>query len=488
MIQAVRDDIKNIISNQKKSDNPALLFHRLCSGIDEPDNNKSEEKKAVIDKFISYYPPSIADPYAEKIHIYQHAFKEWKHYLKTDPQIIFFRLQTCSPLVIGLGEQNVHEFGITLQHPWSTPVIPGSAIKGVISTYAHNYGGPNWHKGALADKKNGLTPISGKSALSLFGGINEKDDTFAGSVDFFPAWWVPDNAKPFIKDIITLHNKSYYQGDGWPNGTDSPLPNSFVVMQPGESFLFAIKGPKQWTATAADVLKQAAANQGFGAKTRVGYGHFDNKTMEELVAEVPFLDDNALAEKYQNRKDMEVFSSAFRKAAINRTFNTENLRDLFLRYRPTTLFLLDLEKKGAKLSWKNINKIYQRYKSRLNTNRVVPDLITKIRIVKLCDQHSPDNPPAWLETMFHEVKLFQQILETAEPEQNLLQELNPDAHELLLDKKDDQIVSFITNWTLSKPTKEDFLDAIQNNPALKQCEDKEEDIILRKFLCDELNN
>jgi len=314
--------------------------------------------------------------------------------------------------------------------------------------------------------------------LSLFGGINENDDAFAGTVDFFSAWWVPDNPKPFIKDIITLHNKSYYQGDGWPNGTDSPLPNSFVVMQPGESFLFAIKGPKQWTATAADVLKQAAANQGFGAKTRVGYGHFDWKTMEELAVEIPFLDDNSLAKEYQNRNNMEIFSSAFRKAAINRDFNTEDLRDLFLRYRPATLLCLDLKQIGLNLNWRNISNFYRQYQNRLNTNSVVSDLIAKMEIVNLCVQHLPDNPPDWWKIMFHEVELFQQILTTETPEQILLQDLNPDAHELLIDKDDDVIVSIVNEWTLDKPTKEDFLDAIQNHPSLQRHkEDQEEDKI-----------
>ncbi len=42
---------------------------------------------------------------------------------------------TMGRMVIGLGGENVLETGITLHHTYGTPLIPGTALKGLASHY-----------------------------------------------------------------------------------------------------------------------------------------------------------------------------------------------------------------------------------------------------------------------------------------------------------------------------------------------------------------
>jgi len=438
MIQAVRNDVKTIISHQQKPDNPALLFDRLCPGIDEPRNKESEQKEKVINKLITYYPSNISNTGVEDMHIYWYAFNQWCRYLQDNPKIIFFSMETCSPMVIGLGDQNVHEFGITLQLPWGTPVIPGTAVKGVGSGFAHKEGGENWHKGALANQTNSLSPVSGEGALNLFGGIDEKDKTFAGTVDFLPAWWVPDNAQPFIKDITTSHNRSYYQGgENWPDGTDSPMPNPFIVLQPGECFLFALKGPEEWTETAAAIVKKAAAKHGFGAKTRVGYGRFEIKTMEEFSQEIPGLNAEDLAKIYQTKKHIRSLSIAFQEAAINRDFE-EILTDLFEAYRPETLLWSKLEALPDNPKWGKIKNLYESYQHLFSVHDTFLDQTAKENIYNFCLKHAPKEIPQWVNRF------------------------KPNAHELLADKDVKAIENLLDKRTSLEPTYAEFISAIKH--------------------------
>lgn len=447
MIQAVRNDLRAITNRLDKPENLSLLFDRFCSHIDEPKNKELSQKENVIEKLITYYPNSISGSNTGEMHVYQYAFNQWCRYLQEDPSILFFTLQTCSPMVVGSGDQNVHEFGITLQLPWATPVIPGTAVKGVASAFAHHHGDITWQKHPSADQVDAPLLESGSAALKLFGGADENDNALAGAVDFLPAWWVPDNPKPFIKDIITVHNRNYYQtGENWPDGTDSPLPNSFVVIQPGESFLFALKGPENWTDTAAQIIKLAASKQGFGAKTRVGYGLFEDRSLEELAAEIPDLDDHSLADMYHTKKHIKLLSSAFQKAAMNRNYQ-DVLRELFLAYRPETVFWMALNQLQNP-NWNNIRNTYQQYCGRLEALATALDPVVKTNIYQFCFGYAPRPMPQWLN------------------------DLAPNANELLAGKTADEISMFLKNWNAPSPTIEEFRAVVEQMDGL-DADDKE---------------
>jgi len=427
MIQAVRDDLKALLPSGPR-DNLSLLFNRLCLKIDE-----GKETGAKDDAL-----GNLVRGYSEKTYkLYSHAFRSWQRDLENDPAVVSFTMITSAPLVVGVGEQNVHEFGITLQTPWATPVIPGSAVKGVASTFAHSSGGGDWHKGILADSKNGLSAVSGKHALSLFGGLDEGDIAFAGLVDFFPAWWMPTSKSPFMEDIINVHNRNYYQGGAWPDGTDSPVPNKFIVIKPGESFLFALRGPADWAELSKKILQQAAEHQGFGAKTRLGYGRLMYcKSDTELCADIPGFSNQELAvffAKHHNNRNM---IPALKQEVETRDYAPE-LKKLFRQFQPVTCFLADL-KEIAKPDWKNIKNMYDsQYKKSLKSIELDPGQSDVREVYKFCRNYVPDPMPDWL-------KRFA-----------------PTAMDFLAGKNADEILDFLGSWEQAEPTLNDFVDVIR---------------------------
>ena len=173
-----------------------------------------------------------------------------------------FRATTQGRMVIGLGAKGVVEAGIRLDRTWGVPVLPGSALKGLAAAAAHQLTeekNPRWKKGGKGDLHAALFGTSDGSGL----------------VEFLDAWWVPGDKLPFELDVITVHHQRYYQGSEAPDGTESPVPNSFLSVA-GASFLVALQ-PRpgvdaRWVDAAASLLKQGLARLGIGAKTSSGYG------------------------------------------------------------------------------------------------------------------------------------------------------------------------------------------------------------------------
>ncbi|GAB4282002.1 MAG: hypothetical protein Kow0080_35790 [Candidatus Promineifilaceae bacterium] len=165
-------------------------------------------------------------------------------------------------LTIGLGRASVIETGITLHHTYGVPVIPGSALKGLASSYAHQYlDNTIWAKG--------------KPAHTTLFGTQER----AGGVVFYDALPLPkekgEQQWELEPDVITVHHPAYYRGEDKPPADwDSPNPVSFISVT--GTFLVAIvpdsPNMQGWEEVAYGILRQALDELGVGAKTSSGYG------------------------------------------------------------------------------------------------------------------------------------------------------------------------------------------------------------------------
>jgi CRISPR-associated protein Cmr6 len=117
----------------------------------------------------------------------------------------------------------------------------------------------------------------------------------AGLVAFHDALYVPDSItdnKPFAADVLTVHQKGYYDSSGKsaPNDYDSPNPVAFLTARPGARLLFALSGPADWTELAEKLLRDALARWGVGGKTSAGYGRLgvpDRRTTAGATAATP---------------------------------------------------------------------------------------------------------------------------------------------------------------------------------------------------------
>ena len=200
-----------------------------------------------------------------------------------------------SRLLIGHGNASGAEIGLTVHRTWGVPVLPGSALKGLLAHYIDAvYGGNDtgdatrapWQGPVWEGQKLVRPPGAGFAALfgtTLAEPDAENKQLGAGLVTFHDALYEPESIKdnrPFARDVLTVHQKSYYDHQNssrpepapWPTDWDDPVPVGFITVRPGAEFLLALTGPQEWCTCARDLLKQALAEWGVGGKTSAGYG------------------------------------------------------------------------------------------------------------------------------------------------------------------------------------------------------------------------
>ena len=234
---------------------------------------------------------------------YEHAFKRWKaSFSATGDRCT--ELTLVSRLLIGHGNASAIDVGLMVHHTWGVPVIPGSALKGLVAHYVDATYGPvepgkkPWeqhdderarvdYQGVTWNRRR-IERGPGAIYRALFGAPDAREDATmrergfeagaaAGLVTFHDALYVPgsipDN-KPFAADVLTVHQKGYYDSSGQspPNDYDSPNPVAFLTVRPKCRLLLALSGPSEWTELAAQLLADALKNWGVGGKTAAGYG------------------------------------------------------------------------------------------------------------------------------------------------------------------------------------------------------------------------
>ena len=234
---------------------------------------------------------------------YVHGFERWKaSFSNAGDRLAELTLE--SRLLVGHGNASAIDVGLTVHHTWGVPVIPGSALKGLVAHYVDATYGPTesgrkpWeqqgdervradYQGVTWNRRR-IERGPGAVYRALFGSPDARDDATmrengfeagaaAGLVTFHDALYVPGSLagnKPFAADVLTVHQKGYYDslGQNLPNDYDSPNPVAFLTVRPKCRFLLALSGPSEWTELAAQLLADALRNWGVGGKTAAGYG------------------------------------------------------------------------------------------------------------------------------------------------------------------------------------------------------------------------
>ncbi|HZO75959.1 MAG TPA: type III-B CRISPR module RAMP protein Cmr6 [Ktedonobacteraceae bacterium] len=195
------------------------------------------------------------------------------------------RTTTTGRLIVGLGMESVLETGIALHHTYGVPYLPGSALKGLTTSYMQR----------IREK---LKPAGEQADAAAYEQINQAykvifgDTDDAGYITFFDALYIPGtgyNGQPLHPDIITVHHQEYYQhgSKAAPADWDSPIPVPFLSAT--GSYLVALAAPdikaasdtkegserEQWLSSAGSLLRAALKHMGIGAKTSSGYGRMD---------------------------------------------------------------------------------------------------------------------------------------------------------------------------------------------------------------------
>lgn len=190
--------------------------------------------------------------------IYADFYRRWEQAMHHVGETSLYqaKLQTNSPILVGMGAKSVSEVGLTLHRTYGTPYLPGSSLKGLAASFARNRLDPGqWGPDSAAYR-------------ILFGDTDE-----AGYVVFHDAQMVPGSARSgdLQVDTVTVHHKAYYEGKNKPPADwDSPVPVPMLVCTC--DFTVALSGPAEWRKAAADILRHALAEEGIGSKTSSGYG------------------------------------------------------------------------------------------------------------------------------------------------------------------------------------------------------------------------
>lgn len=181
-------------------------------------------------------------------------------------------LQLTGRMIVGLGNESVLETSVALHRVYGVPYIPGSALKGLAASYAHQNLGPDWR-------------TEGAFHKLVFGA----QDT-AGYITFHDALLIPERPQmPLHQEIMTVHHSDYY-GDGSnapPADWDSPVPIMFLSAS--GRYLVALSAAPELAnvvTQAFTILAWALETEGVGAKTSSGYGRgVFEKSADDLAQE-----------------------------------------------------------------------------------------------------------------------------------------------------------------------------------------------------------
>ena len=231
--------------------------------------------------------------------LYTQGFNRRKQCIETsNSRTVCGVFETEGRMVIGLGGENVLETGLTLEHTYGTPIIPGSALKGLASHYCSQVWGPQ-NPGFLIHNGKGTVKQAGDFAKILFG-----DADGAGFITFHDGWITPDSLarqnSGLTIDVMTPHHGDYYSSKAGSAPTDYDDPNPVLFLTVTGKFHIALSCSdtgdtgRQWVSLVFRIVNEALSHWGIGGKTFAGYGR-----MKLVGKETEFggIGDNAVAEK-----------------------------------------------------------------------------------------------------------------------------------------------------------------------------------------------
>jgi len=223
-------------------------------------------------------------------HLYQDAF--CRSAKAGGYSVFIFHARLQSPYISGLGMAHPTETGMVLDHTLGVPYIPAAGQKGLLRlAYMLNDlrdDDGNWLPLEQFDCDKNGNPCWEEDDLSrtLFG-FSDKKDALAGRLVILDAY--PLSQPPLGEDIINPHYGEYYQSQGknrGPTEDQNPVPVKFLVVKKGQEFVFRFllrhgfqKAPSAdidaLSAKIKTAMKTVLTEEGFGAKTALGYGRFE---------------------------------------------------------------------------------------------------------------------------------------------------------------------------------------------------------------------
>lgn len=221
---------------------------------------------------------------------------------------------STAPFATGLGNEHPTENGFSFLNPYGLPYLPGSGVKGVLRQAARELASGVWGGSDWSEEKRFTLSLAKKKSIPLsmldvlFGKENDDGDKehLRGALTFWdviPQIAPIDPKKPEVislhVEIMTPHQKHYYQEGQSPHDSGQLNPISFLTVPPGSGFTFHIQcNLALLERNAPDLAKEGKWKQlmqaafehafnwlGFGAKTAVGYGAMQEDATKKAARE-----------------------------------------------------------------------------------------------------------------------------------------------------------------------------------------------------------
>ncbi len=221
------------------------------------------------------------------------------------PDCIAYAAIATAPFTTGLGNEHPLENGFAFLWPYGLPYLPGSGVKGVLRQAVRELVSGEWGESEWSVEPVAEIEIDKKSvpltAIDVLFGLECSDHQkkhFRGVLNFWDV--IPlINGNKLMVEIMTPHQKHYYQGNKPPHDSGEPNLINFLTVPPGSEFVFHVQcdhrrlediapelaAGNRWQALLKAAFEHAFDWLGFGAKTAVGYGAMRVLTGEERAAQ-----------------------------------------------------------------------------------------------------------------------------------------------------------------------------------------------------------
>lgn len=211
--------------------------------------------------------------------------------------------RTIAPFATGLGNEHPLGNGFAFLNPYGLPYLPASGVKGVLRSAARELANGQWGD-TCGWTTEAIEVLFGKAGE---GAENEHEDANLdqqGALDFWDV--IPKlNSNTLLVEVLTPHQKHYYDDGEAPHESGNPSPIYFLTVPPDSEFTFyvlcdlfflqqfdtglGVKLAREngWQDLLQSAFEHAFDWCGFGAKTSVGYGAMavDEKATKNRKAE-----------------------------------------------------------------------------------------------------------------------------------------------------------------------------------------------------------
>jgi len=311
-------------SNMKQFQSISLLLNKYVPIIFKNSNNTLEFQdislKGSIKKFflqeINNQTQKEINNQTKNESIIEEFYNKFKERVKNQKEslnkigyedIFSSKLKTAYRLVVGLGSGSVFETSLTLHHIFGIPYIPASALKGVVRSVSF------WEIAKSQIEKNQNLNIEEFQRKLYDENISDSDteeiiihkilfgtQEFKGLLIFLDSYPENNNFDIFELDVMTPHYQEYYTQTQTqtPGDWENPNPITFLTVKKGIPFEFNVlidkhrlqeieknkiipknvieklKNYQELKNKVKRWLELALKEFGVGAKTRLGYGIF----------------------------------------------------------------------------------------------------------------------------------------------------------------------------------------------------------------------